>query len=190
VFVFVSCRQALLTTVCVIITCLSLVPDIIGVEHIKGTPVDRRLPPVERTAEIARPSGKQTFKVSNTFILQRSYKQIKVIRGLHCSLFFQMNLSMKFKMTSSCQPSKITSLKMNTPYPIERADKLQTKFGWAILLTLPESPQTFVTVFLPKRYSAHFTESDIRSINEKFVSLALKYLGNSPQSNSFILEIE
>jgi hypothetical protein len=79
---------------------------------------------------------------------------------------------------------------MNTTYPIERAGKLQTKFGWAILLTLQESPQTFVIVFLPKRYSAHLTENDIRSINEKSVSSALKYLGNCAQSNSFILEIE
>jgi hypothetical protein len=69
---------------------------------------------------------------------------------------------------------------MNTPYPIERAEKLQAKFGGAILLTLQESPQTFVTVFLPRRYGAHFTENDLRSINDKSVSLALKYLGDCP----------
>jgi len=47
---------------------------------------------------------------------------------------------MKFKGTSYFQAIKIPSLKMNTPYPIERAEKLQTRFGEAILLTLQESP--------------------------------------------------
>jgi hypothetical protein len=83
--------------------------------------------------------------------------------------YFQMNLSMKFKMISPCQPSKITSFKMTTLYPIERAEKLQTKLGGAILLTLQESLQAFVTVFLPRRYGAHFTENDIISINEKSI---------------------
>jgi len=79
---------------------------------------------------------------------------------------------------------------MNTPYPIERAEKLQTRFGEAILLTLQESPQTSVKVFVPRRYGALFTDNDLHSINEKSVSLALKYLGNCPTSNSYILEIE
>jgi len=38
--------------------------------------------------------------------------------------FFQMDLSMKFKMTSYCQAITITSLKMNTTHPIERTEKI------------------------------------------------------------------
>jgi len=38
--------------------------------------------------------------------------------------FFQVDLSAKFKMISSCQQIKITSLKINTPYPIELADRV------------------------------------------------------------------
>jgi len=49
--------------------------------------------------------------------------------------FFQMALTAKFKMVTSCQQIKITSLKDNTPYPIERAEKVQTKYGEAIILT-------------------------------------------------------
>jgi len=93
-------------------------------------------------------------------------------------------------MTSSFQEIKIPSLKMNTLYPIERAEKLRDRFGEAILLTLQESPQTFVKIFLPRPYRAIFTENDLNSINEKSVSLSLKYLGNCPTSNSHILEIE
>ena len=81
-------------------------------------------------------------------------------------------------------------MKMNTLYPIERAEKLRDRFGEAILLTLQESPQIFVKVFLPRHYGALFTDNDLHSINEKAVSLALKYLGKCPTSNSYILEIE
>jgi len=101
-----------------------------------------------------------------------------------------MDLSAKFKMISSCQQIKITSLRDDTPYPIERAGKVQTKYGEAIILTLQESPQTFMKVFLPKRYGSVFTDNDLRSINVKSVSLNLKYIGTSPDSNSYILEIE
>jgi len=61
--------------------------------------------------------------------------------------FFQMDLSAKFKITS-CQQTKITPLKIDTPYPIERAERVQTKYGEAILMTLQaESQHTFVSVF-------------------------------------------
>ena len=96
---------------------------------------------------------------------------------------------MKFKMTSSCQVIKVPSLKMDSSYPIERAEKLRTRFGEAILLTLQEPPLTFVKVFLPRGYG-HSTENDLNSINEKTVSLALRYCGNCPASNSYILEME
>jgi len=101
-----------------------------------------------------------------------------------------MDLTTKFKMVTSCQPTKITSLKIGTPYPIERAESVQTKFGEAILTTLrTESPHTFVKVFLPRRYRSIFSD-DLRSINDKTVSLRLKYLGIHTASNSYILELE
>jgi hypothetical protein len=73
---------------------------------------------------------------------------------------------------------------------MERAEKIQTRYGEAVLLTLIESPQSCVKVFLPKRYGALFTEADLTSINEKSVALALRYRGTCPTSNSYILEIE
>jgi len=88
---------------------------------------------------------------------------------------------MKFKITSSCQAIKMPSLKMNTPYPIERSEKFQTRFGEAVLLTLQESPQTFVKVFLPRRYGTLFTENDLNSFNEKSVSLALNTSAIAPR---------
>jgi hypothetical protein len=101
-----------------------------------------------------------------------------------------MNLAAKFRMTSSCQTFRISSLTVDKPYPKKRAEKIQTRYGEAVLLTLKESPQAFVKVFLPKRYGAVFTDDDIKSINEKSVSLTFRYRGTCPTSNSDILEIE
>jgi len=97
---------------------------------------------------------------------------------------------MKFKMTSACQIDKITPLKTDSPYPIERAEKVHTKYGETVLLTLKESSQVYVKVFLPRRYGAQFSEDDIHSINNKTFSLALIYRDNCPTSNAYILEIQ
>jgi hypothetical protein len=101
-----------------------------------------------------------------------------------------MDLSAEFRMTSACQTVGITSLKTDISYPIERAEKLQTRYGEAVLLTLKESLQVYVKVFLPRRYGALFSEDDLKSINEKTVSLALRYRGTCSTSNSYILEID
>jgi len=73
---------------------------------------------------------------------------------------------MKFKMTSACQTIKIPSLKMDRSYNIERAEKIRTRYGEAVLLTLQDSPLTSVKIFLPRGYGKLFTE-DFQSINEK-----------------------
>jgi len=79
-----------------------------------------------------------------------------------------MDLAAKFKMVSSCQQTKITSLKIDTPYPIQHAERVVTKYGEAILLTLlSQSPQTFLKVFLPRRYGTLLNDDDLCSINEK-----------------------
>jgi len=102
-----------------------------------------------------------------------------------------MDLTTKFKMVASCQQIKITSLKIDIPYPIEHVERVQTKYGEAILTTLrAESPQTFVKVFLPRRCGTLFGDDDLPSINEKTVSLSLKYVGTNTTSNSYILELE
>jgi hypothetical protein len=54
---------------------------------------------------------------------------------------------------------------VDSPYPMESAEKIQTRYGEAALLTLKESPQACVKVFLPRRYGALFTEADLTSIN-------------------------
>jgi hypothetical protein len=102
-----------------------------------------------------------------------------------------MDLTAKFKMISSCQQTKITSLKIDTPYPIQHAERVVTKYGEAILLTLlAQSPQTFLKVFLPRRYGTLLNDADLCSINDKTISLSLKYLGTNTTTNSYVLELE
>jgi len=102
-----------------------------------------------------------------------------------------MDLATKFKMVASCQQTKITSLKIDMPYPIERAERVLTKYGKAMLMTLQaESSQTFVNVFLPRRSGTLFSDDDLCSINDNTISLNLKYPGTNTTTNSYILELE
>jgi hypothetical protein len=101
-----------------------------------------------------------------------------------------MDLSARFKITAAARPPvKISSLRTDSSYPIERADNFQTRFGEAVLLTIQDSPQSYVKVFLPRRYGVLFTEEDFQAVNDKHVSLSLRYLGTCPATNSYILDI-
>jgi len=51
-------------------------------------------------------------------------------------------------------------------------------------------PKRFLEVFLPRRYGVLFSHEELRRINEKTLSLSLKYLGTNTTTNSYILEIE
>jgi len=94
-------------------------------------------------------------------------------------------------MISACEQIKIVALKQNVPYPIERAERVKTKYGETVLATQrAESPQTFLKVFLPRRYGVLFSDEELRHINEKALSQSLKYLGTNTATNSYILEIE
>ena len=100
-----------------------------------------------------------------------------------------MDLSVKFRTLSSCQWLTITSLQKDRSYNIEWAENVRTPFGERILLTLTDSPYTCVKILLPSAYGDLFTEDDLNAIKEKNVFLALVYRGNSPVTDSYILEI-
>ena len=69
-----------------------------------------------------------------------------LLLGAYTSVWiFQMDLATKFKMVAKYQQTKITSLNINTPYPIERAEMVVTKYGEAILVT-QQARDTFFSV--------------------------------------------
>ena len=51
------------------------------------------------------------------------------------SLFLQMALAKRFNEVT-CDITHISSLEENKKYPIERADRVKTRFGEAILLSI------------------------------------------------------
>ena len=61
----------------------------------------------------------------------------------------------------------ISELVVNRKYPIERADKVTTRFGDTILVSIrdrdtPDQPQ--YKVFLPQRYASAFKDEDVRPL--------------------------
>ena len=91
-------------------------------------------------------------------------------------------------MITSCQHIKIMSLKLGTPYPIDRAEKVQTKYGEAILMTTRIPPD--ICEFVSTQTLRVSVQRRRSTFNEISVSLSLTYLGTNPASNSYILEIE
>jgi len=87
-----------------------------------------------------------------------------------------MDLTKNIQEVTSCNTIKINSLEVDRKYPIVRAERIVTKFGPTILLSIRDSPFNVIKVFMPKRYSSVFTDEDIGSINQK-VSLNLIYKG-------------
>ena len=101
-----------------------------------------------------------------------------------------MELAKKFEETTSCQSVNNNSLETDKKYPIVRAKRMTSKFRPTILLTIRISESTTVHTFLPKRYSAVFSDEDIEKINNKLVSLNLIYMGICEKSRSYLLKIE
>ena len=63
----------------------------------------------------------------------------------------------------------ISELVVYRKYPIEQADKVTTRFGDTILVSIrdrdtPDQPQ--YNVFLPHRYASAFKDEDVQAIND------------------------
>jgi hypothetical protein len=78
---------------------------------------------------------------------------------------------------------------MDRPYPITRAELVDTRFGPTVLLSIRDSAASIKKVFLPRRYSAVETDQDILAINSGTSRLNLIYRGVCPQTNGFLLAI-
>jgi hypothetical protein len=101
-----------------------------------------------------------------------------------------MDLKKRFQAATSCSSVKIGDLEVERKYPIIRAERVETKFGQSVLLTILDSPMKSIKVFLPKSYSAVMTDVDIDDINSKRVSLHLIYKGTCVKTKSYISAIE
>ena len=105
------------------------------------------------------------------------------------SLSLQMALAKGFHEVT-CDITHISSLEENLKYPIERADRVKTRFGEAILLSIRYvAGDRLYKVFLPQRYTAVFKDDDVLAINNGFAVWHLVSKGRCPNSKAYELPI-
>jgi hypothetical protein len=100
-----------------------------------------------------------------------------------------MILCERFAETLSTQAINIGSLDKETPYPVVRAERMKTKYGDSILLTIKMSPGKVASIFLPKRFTPVFSDADIDSINNGRVKVNIVYQGTCEKTNAHLLSL-
>jgi len=95
-----------------------------------------------------------------------------------------MDLKRKFLEAKDCDVIKVEQMAIDRKYPIVRAKRVNTRFGGTVLLTIEDSPEQLVKVFLPNRYSVLFNDDDIECISSKCVQLHLIYKGTCQNTKS------
>jgi len=98
----------------------------------------------------------------------------------------------------TCDIVHVTTLKVDHKYPICKAERVQTRYGKNILLSIRDllnlsvrdlTPQ-LLKIFLPKRYAQGFKDDDITSINDGSSVMNLVYKEQCVKTNTLILAIE
>jgi hypothetical protein len=69
-----------------------------------------------------------------------------------------MALTQKFRDAVSVAAVNVSSLYMDARYPVLHAERVETKYGPSIRLTIREGEDNIIKVFLPRRYSEVFTD--------------------------------
>ena len=64
-----------------------------------------------------------------------------------------MDLAKRFQEATSGTSVNISSLEINNLYPIVRAKRINTEFGFTVLLSIRDYEAKIVLIFLPKRHS-------------------------------------
>ena len=106
------------------------------------------------------------------------------------SLSLQMAFAARFKEVTT-DITHISELDVNVKYPIERADRLTTRYGETVLLSIRDTAADRLhKVFLPQRYGATFKDEDIQPINEGTIDLWLMSKGKCLKSNAYQLSVE
>ena len=108
-----------------------------------------------------------------------------------------MALSQRFSYVS-CDFVNISNLKVDQSHPIVKAERVKTRYGETVLLSIRD-PQNLsvrylspalLKVFLSKRYATVITDADITSINDELVRWNLISKGVGERTNTYVLAIE
>ena len=88
--------------------------------------------------------------------------------------FFQMSLTQKYKDAVSCAAVNITALYSGTRYPVLHCERMETKYGIAVRVTLcEESNDNVFMVFLPRHYTDTITAGEMAAINDRTIKYYL-----------------
>ena len=102
-----------------------------------------------------------------------------------------MSLSQRFRDAVAGGAVNITALRIGTRYLVLHWDRVGTKYGDAVRLTLrEEEDDNIVRVFLPRHYGSAFSEEDVAAINTQRHKYFLTYKGNSTATGRPVLQID
>ena len=96
----------------------------------------------------------------------------------------------KFEEATASASVNISSLILNTPYPVVRAKRITTKFGSTVLLSIEDTDEQLVQIFLPKPYASVVSDEDIAKLNSRSIYLNLVYKGMCERTKSYLLAID
>jgi len=100
-----------------------------------------------------------------------------------------MDLVKKFEVTTGSASVNISTLILNRPYPIVRAKHI-TKFGSTVLLSIQDTAEHIVQIFLLRRYASVVSDEDMDKINSRSIYLNLVYKGMCERTKSYLLAID
>jgi hypothetical protein len=100
-----------------------------------------------------------------------------------------MALSHNFRDALFGTAVRISSLAIDKSYPVLHTERLETKYGTSVLLTLLGSDDNVTKVFSPKRYSVVFADDCTTTVNDMTVQYHMTLKGKCFKSNSYILQI-
>jgi len=104
-----------------------------------------------------------------------------------------MDLAKKFEDATASASSasvNISTLILNRPYPIVRAKRITTRFGSTVLLSIRDTDEQLVQIFLPRRYASVVSDEDMAKINSRSIYLNLVYKGMCEKNKSYLLAID
>ena len=102
-----------------------------------------------------------------------------------------MSLTEEFRDAVAGGAVNITALRIGTRYPVLQCDRVGTKYGDVVRLTLREEDDgNIVRVFLPGHYSSAMSEDDMAAINGRRITYVLAYKGTSASTNRSMLQMD
>jgi hypothetical protein len=100
-----------------------------------------------------------------------------------------MDLRHKFEEADISDVIQASEMDIGRRYPICNARRVETRYGPSVLLTIDGFRERPVSLFLPKRYSAVFSDDDICRIHSKRSLFHIVYNGTDDQSKAYIMSI-